>query len=97
MFTGIVRELGEVVSLDGPRLVVEAPGTAANATVGDSVAVSGACLTVVEASGGRPYGIPVGASVHKLGGRGYVGFAEEVRGDDGAARGDGADAVGKGG
>jgi len=29
--------------------------------------------------GGVPYGIPAGASVHKYGGLGYVGFAEEVR------------------
>ncbi|MFP6778178.1 MAG: pyridoxal-phosphate dependent enzyme, partial [Alphaproteobacteria bacterium] len=29
--------------------------------------------------GGKPYAIPAGASVHKLGGLGYVGFAEEVR------------------
>jgi 1-aminocyclopropane-1-carboxylate deaminase len=33
----------------------------------------------VAAQGGRPYAIPAGASVHKLGGLGYVGFAEEVR------------------
>ncbi len=33
----------------------------------------------VEAKGGRPYAIPAGASVHKYGGLGYVGFAEEVR------------------
>lgn len=33
----------------------------------------------VKASGGKPYAIPAGASVHKLGGLGYVGFAEEVR------------------
>ena len=33
----------------------------------------------VKAAGGRPYAIPAGASVHKLGGLGYVGFAEEVR------------------
>ena len=33
----------------------------------------------VEAAGGKPYGIPAGASVHKYGGLGYVGFAEEVR------------------
>jgi 1-aminocyclopropane-1-carboxylate deaminase len=33
----------------------------------------------VRAVGGKPYGIPAGASVHKLGGLGYVGFAEEVR------------------
>ena len=36
-------------------------------------------IAEVEASGGRPYAIPAGASVHKLGGLGYVGFAEEVR------------------
>ncbi|KLK90280.1 1-aminocyclopropane-1-carboxylate deaminase [Microvirga vignae] len=33
----------------------------------------------VKARGGRPYAIPAGASVHKYGGLGYVGFAEEVR------------------
>jgi len=33
----------------------------------------------VKDAGGKPYGIPAGASVHKLGGLGYVGFAEEVR------------------
>ncbi len=33
----------------------------------------------VRANGGIPYGIPAGASVHKFGGLGYVGFAEEVR------------------
>jgi 1-aminocyclopropane-1-carboxylate deaminase len=33
----------------------------------------------VKASGGKPYAIPAGASVHKFGGLGYVGFAEEVR------------------
>ncbi len=36
-------------------------------------------LADVEAQGGRPYAIPAGASVHKYGGLGYVGFAEEVR------------------
>jgi 1-aminocyclopropane-1-carboxylate deaminase len=29
--------------------------------------------------GGKPYAIPAGASVHRLGGLGFVGFAEEVR------------------
>ncbi len=33
----------------------------------------------VRDEGGKPYGIPAGASVHKYGGLGYVGFAEEVR------------------
>lgn len=36
-------------------------------------------LEEVEARGGKPYAIPAGASVHKFGGLGYVGFAEEVR------------------
>ncbi len=33
----------------------------------------------VKDAGGKPYGIPAGASVHKYGGLGYAGFAEEVR------------------
>lgn len=32
----------------------------------------------VEKAGGKPYPIPAGASVHKYGALGYVGFAEEV-------------------
>jgi len=56
MFTGIVRERGRIASVDGGqdgvRLVVEAPETAAQASLGDSVAVSGVCLTVVDAEDG---------------------------------------------
>ncbi len=36
-------------------------------------------LQEVRDAGGKPYAIPAGASVHKLGGLGYVGFAEELR------------------
>lgn len=36
-------------------------------------------LEDVKAQGGKPYAIPAGASVHPLGGLGFVGFAEEVR------------------
>src|SRR5208337_840485 len=36
-------------------------------------------LEDVEAEGGRPYAIPAGASVHKFGGLGYVGFAKDGR------------------
>ena len=57
MFTGIVREQGRVAAVhggtDGIRLVVDAPTTAAEAAIGDSVAVSGVCLTVTEANDGR--------------------------------------------
>lgn len=38
-----------------------------------------AAIEDVKAHGGKPYAIPAGASVHKYGGLGYVGFAEEVR------------------
>lgn len=38
-----------------------------------------AAIEDVKARGGKPYAIPAGASVHKYGGLGYVGFAEEVR------------------
>jgi riboflavin synthase len=55
VFTGIVRELGRVEGLeervDGVRLRVGAPGTAAGVSVGDSVSVSGVCLTVAAAQG----------------------------------------------
>jgi riboflavin synthase len=57
MFTGIVRELGTVVStLDrgGDRvLAVHAPGTASRTNVGDSVAVNGCCLTAEVVDGDR--------------------------------------------
>lgn len=36
-------------------------------------------LEDVKVKGGKPYPIPAGASVHKFGGLGFVGFAEEVR------------------
>jgi riboflavin synthase len=50
VFTGIVRELGRIEALEGGpqgvRLRVRAPMTAAEARVGDSVALNGVCLTV---------------------------------------------------
>jgi riboflavin synthase len=53
MFTGIVREVGTVASFDGSRLVLDAAETAASAAVGDSVAVAGVCLTVVDREEGK--------------------------------------------
>ena len=44
-----------------------------------------AALEDVTAKGGSPDPIPAGASVHKYGGLGYVGFAEEVRAQEAAA------------
>jgi len=43
-----------------------------------------AALEDVKAKGGKPYAIPAGASVHRFGGLGYVGFAEEVRAQEAA-------------
>ncbi|AVL96540.1 riboflavin synthase [Microbacterium paraoxydans] len=51
MFTGIIEEIGEVTAIaesgDGWRLTVRAPKAAADAVHGESIAVSGVCLTVV--------------------------------------------------
>ena len=56
MFTGIVRERGRVAAAelngDGLRLRVEAAETASTAAPGDSVSVSGVCLTVTAATNG---------------------------------------------
>ena len=48
MFTGIVEELGEVAERDGSRLRVAAHNVLADAQIGDSIAVNGCCLTVVD-------------------------------------------------
>ena len=50
MFTGLVREMAAVESFEDGRLVVE---STTPAEIGDSIAVDGVCLTVVEASPGR--------------------------------------------
>ena len=51
MFTGIVEELGEVVSLQDHRLAVGARTVSADAGIGASIAVNGTCLTVVGNTG----------------------------------------------
>ncbi|SFR95340.1 riboflavin synthase alpha chain [Microbacterium sp. cf046] len=52
MFTGIVEEIGAVTAVepsgDGVRLTVRAPKAVSDAAHGDSIAVSGVCLTVVD-------------------------------------------------
>jgi riboflavin synthase len=60
VFTGIVREIGMVAALGGNgdggpalRLEIEAPETAPGVAIGDSVSVSGCCLTAVEVTDGR--------------------------------------------
>ncbi len=55
MFTGIVEELGRVAGTedlgDAARFVVHGPLVTSDAAHGDSIAVNGVCLTVVEVLG----------------------------------------------
>ncbi|MCL2466348.1 MAG: riboflavin synthase [Micrococcales bacterium] len=52
MFTGIIEEVGEIVAIDhdtaraDARVVVRGPLVTSDASEGDSIAVSGVCLTV---------------------------------------------------
>ncbi len=48
MFTGIVEELGRVESIGGGQLRLAASVVLEDAKLGDSIAVNGCCLTVVE-------------------------------------------------
>jgi riboflavin synthase len=52
MFTGIVEELGEIVGSedlgDSARLTIQGPLVTGDARHGDSIAVNGVCLTVVD-------------------------------------------------
>ncbi len=55
MFTGLVMETGNVVSLmkkgSGARLSLDAAEVSRNAKLGDSIAINGTCLTVAEIKG----------------------------------------------
>ena len=55
MFTGIVEELGEIVDIEhrgeSAVMVIRGPRVVADARLGDSIAVSGVCLTVVGVDG----------------------------------------------
>ena len=52
MFTGIVEEIGEIAAVepsgDGVRVTVTGPKAVSDAAHGDSISVSGVCLTVVD-------------------------------------------------
>jgi len=55
LFTGLVAELGDIVSLEkrgnGARLFLDAKTLSREAKLGDSIAINGTCLTVVEIRG----------------------------------------------
>ena len=56
MFTGIVEELGELLARaerpDSARFTISGPLACSDARPGDSIAVNGVCLTVVDVVGG---------------------------------------------
>jgi riboflavin synthase len=55
LFTGLIVEMGEVVSIakrgGGARLSLKAETVSGKAAIGDSISINGACLTVVEKKG----------------------------------------------
>lgn len=55
MFTGLVEETGEIVSVEsageGKRVKVEAAGFFEDSEIGDSINISGACLTIESFTG----------------------------------------------
>ncbi len=57
MFTGIIETVGRVASIEAQgeksRLAIDAPAITDALPIGASVAVNGACLTVVAVSGGQ--------------------------------------------
>jgi len=51
MFTGIIEEVGEVIEAGAGNLRIRAPMVLADAHLGDSIAINGVDLTVVEIAG----------------------------------------------
>ena len=71
MFTGIVEELGEVVSVEHlggtARITVRGPQVTADARHGDSIAVNGTCLTVTGLSGSDFTADVMAETLHRTG------------------------------
>ncbi|WP_326809166.1 riboflavin synthase [Streptomyces sp. NBC_01775] len=69
MFTGIVEELGEVVAVEdlggSARLRLHGPRVTADVRHGDSIAVNGVCLTVVEAGQGEFTADVIAETLHR--------------------------------
>jgi riboflavin synthase len=82
VFTGIVEELGEVLGLeefdDAARLVIKGPVVTADAGHGDSIAVNGVCLTVVEVLPDGAFSADVMAETLNRSSLGAVGVGSRV-------------------
>jgi riboflavin synthase len=92
MFTGLVQSLAEVAAVvpepPGVRLVIRAPQISAAAKIGDSIALNGCCLTVVDV-GGEQISFQAGeetlsrTNLGELGPGGFVNVEKSLRlGDD---------------
>ncbi|MFM9871939.1 MAG: riboflavin synthase [Fimbriimonadaceae bacterium] len=57
MFTGLVQACEQVVTKDGARLIVSAPLGVEDWAIGESVAVNGVCLTVVDFLNGLAFDV----------------------------------------
>jgi riboflavin synthase len=87
VFTGLIEELGSLVSRQGPRFIFSADLVTSDAAVGDSIAVNGCCLTVVEVRGSTWAADVVDETLSRttLGGLGTgapVNFERPVRASD---------------
>lgn len=82
MFTGIVEELGEVTAYDdlgdAARLIIRGPVVTADARHGDSIAVNGVCLTVVEVLDGECFSADVMAETLRRSSLAGVGVGSAV-------------------
>jgi riboflavin synthase len=71
MFTGIVEELGEVVSVEhlggAARITVRGPQVTSDARAGDSIAVNGTCLTVTGLGGSDFTADVMAETLHRTG------------------------------
>jgi riboflavin synthase len=77
MFTGITEELGKVSLLQPNKLVVKARKVLEGIGIGDSIAVNGACLTVVE-FGSDYFGVEVVPETMRRTNLGLLKVGDEV-------------------
>ncbi|SCX20863.1 riboflavin synthase [Mycolicibacterium fluoranthenivorans] len=82
MFTGIVEELGEIIDIDNladsARLVIKGPVVTSDAGHGDSIAVNGVCLTVVEVRPDGAFTADVMAETLNRSSLGAIGVGSQV-------------------
>ena len=53
MFTGIIEEVGKIISCAGGKICIQAKTVLEGTKLGDSIAVNGACLTVTSIKNGQ--------------------------------------------